>query len=290
MPKQLLFTWSSEDDAEADGAPGAAAESATGTARRQAVRRAVLRWLEQTREPTGLATQVVTRIQRSRADVAAFWSAPVRNSAGEGPDRVLAPLRTTIIQCYAERDECWPDCARSQEMLPKLKAIKAELHEVEAVIRREEPELRDGAALFEEYAVWRYENSRNRDYQRLRRALNRVERSLYEGTAFERIGSAQLADQLYLAVPAGLIEPEELADGWGLLWVDEDLAVRVMVEAQERECLPGNRLHLVQHIAAAAKASELMANGVARREDEVLFTRPMRRRRAPESPRLPRQP
>lgn len=233
-----------------------------------------------------MATYVVTRIQRTRADIAAFWSEPVRNHACEGPDRILAPVRTAIIQCYAEREECWPDCTRSQEMLPKLKALKSELAEVEAVIRKEEPSLRDTNALFDEYAVWRYEESHNRRYHSLRRAIGRVEGSLYDGSPFERIRSAQLADRLYLAVPAGLVERAELADGWGLLWVSDDLAVRVVADAEARECLPANRFHLVQNIAAAAKVSELLANGVARREEAVILTRPMRRRRTQETVRL----
>lgn len=210
----------------------------------------------------------------------------MRNHASEGPDRILTPVRTAIIQCYAEREECWPDCTRSQEMLPKLKLLKSELAEVEAAIRKDEPNLRDANALFEEYAVWRYEDSHNRRYHQLRRAISRVEGSLYEGTSFERIRSAQLADHLYLAVPAGLVEGAELADGWGLLWVEDDLTVRVVLEAEKRECLAANRFHLVQNIAAAAKVSELLANGVARREETVILARPMRRRRTPETVRL----
>jgi hypothetical protein len=285
MSQQLQFTW----NRGAAAAPAVAVEeSGTGSAsaRRQAIRRAALCWLEQTAPPTGVATFVVTRIQRTRADVAAFWSAPVRNPACEGPDRILTPVRTAVIQCYAEREECWPDCTRSQEMLPKLKGLKSELAEVEATIRQEEPRLRDTNALFEEYALWRYEESHNRRYHALRRAISRVEGSLYEGTSFERIRSAQLADHLYLAVPAGLVERSELAEGWGLLWVDDDLSVRVVVEAEARECLPANRFHLVQNIAAAAKVSELLANGVARREEAVILARPMRCRRAEETVRL----
>ena len=288
MSQQLLFhlnTGKADGDA-AQAAPAEATETGAGSARRQAIRRAALRWLEETAPPTGMATFVVTRIQRTRADVAAFWSEPVRNAAGEGPERILTPQRTVIVQCYAERDECWPDCSRSQGMLPQLKALKAELAEVEATIRKEEPELRDSNALFEEYAVWRYDESRNRRYHKIRRAIFRVERSLYDGTAFERIRSAQLADHLYLAVPAGLVEATELADGWGLLWVEDDLSVRVIAAAEPRECLSANRLHLVQNIAAAAKTSELLANGIARRDDAVILTRPMRRRRSQETVRL----
>jgi len=286
MSQQLTFSWDLGEVVQPEP-PAAEGDGGAGSGRRQAIRRAVLRWLEQTAPPpTGLAAQVITRIQRTRADIAAFWSSPVRNSGSEGPERILTPVRTAIVQCYGERDECWPDFARSLEMLPKLKGLKGELAEVEAKIRVEEPQLRDSNALFEEYAVWRYEDSHNRRYHALRRAIGRVERSLYDGTSFERIRSAQLADHLYLAVPTGLVEGCELADGWGLLWVEDDLTVRVVVEAEARESLPANRFHLVQNIAAAAKDSELLAHGVAHRGGEVILTRPMRRRRAQESVRL----
>ncbi|MBN2451992.1 MAG: hypothetical protein JXR77_16515 [Lentisphaeria bacterium] len=268
---------------------GAAAPAANGGAakRRLAVRRAALRWLEQGDPPTGIGVSVITRIQRFRADIAAFWSAPVRNPASEGPGRVLAPARTAIIQCYTEREECWPDCSRSDSVLPYLRELKAEMAAVEAAIRAEEPELRDAEALFEEYARWRYDQTGNRRYHILRNQIEKTERSLYDGTTFERIRSAQLADRLYLAVPAGMVGADELADGWGLLWVEDSMQVKVVSEPEARDCLPSNRFHLIQHIAAAAKSSQLLVLGVAARPEGVVFTRPVFRRRVENGVRLP---
>lgn len=251
------------------------------------LRRAVLRWLEQQdAPPTGSAVNVVTRISRLKADVAAFWSQPIRNPGTDGPRQILTPARTAIVQCHAEREECWPDCIRSQEILPQLKDLKAQLAAVEAQIRREEPELRDANTLFEEYAEWHYEESRNRRYLQLRHAIRKMEHGLYHGTKFERIRSAQLADHLYLAVPAGLVERAELADGWGLLWIQDDLEVTVVHEPEERDCLPMNRMHLVQNIAAAAKPPTLRYNGVRAARGEVVFVRPVVRSRGVVHPRL----
>ncbi len=255
--------------------------------RRNLLPRAVLRWLESTSPPTGAAVDVITRISRLRADVAAFWSTPVRNVHGEGPGQVLTVSRTVIVQCHTEREECWPDCIRSREILPQLRRLKEELAEVEGEIRREEPRLREDNTLFEEYAEWRYEQSGNARYHQVKRAIEKMEHGLYHGTKFERIRSAQLADHLYLAVPRGVVETAELADGWGLLWVEDDLSVTLVAEPEERECLPSNRVHLVQNIAAAAKASELIVRGIHRnRQGELVLTRPARRRRAPENIRL----
>lgn len=253
---------------------------------RQAIQRAVLRWLEATDQPTGIAADVITRISRLRADVAAFWSAPARNPHSEGPPRIMQPTRTLIVQCHAERDECWPDCIRSAEILPQLKTHKAELAQVQETIRQEEPHLRDNNSLFEEFAEWRYENSGNHHYHSLKRAIDKLEHALYHGSKFERIRQAQVADYLYLAVPAGLVEPSELADGWGLLWVEPDLTVREMAKAEARDCLPDNRLHLIQNLAAACRDHTLLAHGVSRQKSDVVFVRPLVRRRGIESPRL----
>jgi hypothetical protein len=265
----------------------------SGTSRARGVQsllqRAVLRWLEQQDSPTGSAPNVVTRISRFKADVAAFWSRPIRNPNDEGPTQILNPVRTAIVQCHAEREECWPDCIRSAEILPQLKQLKAELAETEASIRQNEPELRDTNTLFEEYAEWRYEDSSDARYHKLRYAIEKMEHGLYHGTKFERIRSAQLADHLYLAVPAGLVEPEELADGWGLLWIEDNLDISIVHAPEERDCLPANRMHLIQNVAAAAKDHSLRCNGIRVSGGDVTFVRPVRRIRSADHPRLSEQ-
>jgi hypothetical protein len=253
---------------------------------RRAIQRAVLRWLEETTAPTGMAADVITRVSRLKADVAAFWSQPERNPHNEGPHRIMRPVRTTLVQCHLEREECWPDCTRSNEILPKLKAMKAEMAQVQETIHQTEPHLRDGNSLFVEYAEWRYEESTNPDYHRLRRAIEKLEHGLYHGTKFERIRQAQVADCLYLAVPSGLVEPDEMADGWGLLWVEQDLTVRERVPAEARDCMAENRMHLIQNLAAACRDHTLMAHGVAHAKGDVFFVKPFVRRRGTESPEL----
>ena len=263
------------------------AESSNAWRKRLALQRAVLAWLERTDPPTGCCMNVVTRVSRLRADTAAFWSQPVRNRHEEGPTQILSPVRTAIVQCHIEREECWPDCTKSRDILPRLRQLKEELAAVEEQIRDKEPELRDGNTLFEEYAEWRYEDSRNRDYHRVKRAIEKMEHGLYHGTKFERIRSAQLADFLYLAVPTGVVHRDELADGWGLLWVEDDLGVQVMGEAENRECLTSNRVHLVQNIAAAAKRAALFACGVHRdARGDVMLVKPPRGHRRLEKVRL----
>lgn len=242
----------------------------------------MLRWLFRTDPPAGAAQGVVTRISRIQADVAAFWNRPARNRSEQGPTRILTPVRTAIFQCYANREEFWPEAGRSEQILPRLQDLRSQAVELEERIRQEEPELREDGTLFEELAQWRYDRSTNREYRRVRRQMDKAEHALYSGTKFERVRSADLADQLCLVVPAGLIAPDELADGWGLLWVNDDLSVTVAAEPVPRECLPANRLHLVQNIASAAAGSVLFAAGVRRQKrGRTVFVKQPRGHRKP---------
>ena len=251
------------------------------------LRRAALKWLLENAKPTAAALDVVTRIAKFHADIAAFWSQPVRNVLDEGPTQILRPMRTGIIQCCMTRAECWPDCMRSQELLPKLCQLKEQAHQLEAEIRLREPELRDDASLFEEYAIWRYEDSTNDEYHHCRRAVAKTEHAIYRGSQFERIRQAALADILYLAVPEGLIQPRELADGWGLLWVHDDMSVTIAQQPQVRNCLDANRMHLVQNTAiAAAEATRYVVGLLAHSSGRCSFVKPPRFHRRPEHPTL----
>ncbi len=260
--QQLYLSYSSENEVGGDGGGEQQERQRRRGQRRALLRRAVLRWLYQEVPPTGAAFNVSTRISRFRADVAAFWSGKLRNPHREGPTQILKPRRTMLVECYADREECWPDCARAASLVGELARWKARRQALEGEIRDREPGLRDGNVLFPEYAEWRYEDSENRDYHRVQRQIVDLERALLKGTRFEKICSSELADQLLLAVPAGLVRPEEMADGWGLLWVHPDLRVEVRREPEDRECIFENRLHLVQNVAAAASEAVLFAAGV----------------------------
>ncbi len=249
--------------------------------RRLLLQRAVLKWLLEHDPPAAMACGVSTRISKYRADVAAFWNHKVRNPHREGPTQILRPHRTLIVECYAEREECWPDCARARGLVDELERWKQRRMTLEEEIRRHEPELRDDDVLFAEYAEWRYEDSDNRDYHRVQSKILQLEQALLKGTRFEKICSSELADQLLLAVPAGVVRPEEMADGWGLLWVHNDLAVEEIRSPDNRECIAENRMHLVQNIAAAATSSVLFANGVQprmsdRKGQKVVLVQPPR--------------
>ena len=261
MDDRTIFRFGGGDDRRHEIRDNGPAADTAGR-RQQAMRRAVLRWLMVNDPPHAAAPAVPTRISYFKADVAAFWSRAVRNANAEGPASVLKPERTALIQCHAEREGCWSQCARSEDILPRLRSLKRRRSTLQERIRREEPRLREPDTLFEEYAEWRYEDSTNQAYHEVQREIQQLEHALLEGTRFERIRDAQLANRLYLAVPAQVIRTDELADGWGLLWVQSDLSVTVRREPEWRDCLPANAVHLVQNVAHAAMGSVLFAAGI----------------------------
>lgn len=253
------------------------------------LQRAVLAWLFSEDAPRGAALNVPTRIARFKADIAAFWSKSVHNKANTGPNRILKPTSTMLVQCHATREECWGDMARSDTLKPTLEQSKKERRELEEQIREEEPELRDPNTLFEEYAVWNYDKSRNRRYHKVLSDIKQLEHALLEGTRFEQIRSAGVADQLYLAVPARLIAADELADGWGLLWVHANLQVEVRRTASQRDCDQSSRQHIIQNIAAAATDAILFQNGICNPsgKSQPYFVQKPRGHRKPKTIRLP---
>ncbi len=220
----------------------------------RAMKRAILAWLiPQT--PSGMALNVPTRVSKYCSDVAAFWSSPSKK-------RLMTPAKTLIVEIRKNREQCWPDCSRQEELLPLLRKMKKEKASIEAILRREEPELKENDTLFPEFESWNYKLTKKRKYHTCLKQLEEIEHALYKGSRFEQIRRAHVADYLYLAVPTGTVLPNELADGWGLININPDMTTEVVKEAEKWECQDQNKLHLIQHIAAGCKKSLLFSLGV----------------------------
>lgn len=238
------------------------------------MRRAALAWLAGL-GPMALAAKVPTRLKRFRADAAGFWSEP-------GKKRLLKPSRTVVVEVRDDRETCWPECTRKEQLLPALREAKAKKAELEADIRAKEPHLKDSDVLFDDVPKWNYAKSSSRAYHRCLKQIDELERALYKGSRFERIRRAKVANELYLAVPEGAVHPDELADGWGLIYIGHDLKTTLVKPAEAWECPEENLLHLAQNIAASSMRDVLFANGVFIQPDgRIALLRPPRRRRPP---------
>ena len=235
------------------------------------LKQAILGWLLGL-APSGIATQVPTRISKYQVDVAAFWSAPEK--------QLLRPEKTLIVEIRDDREQCWPDCGDRDRLLRKLREKKDQKTKLEADIRENEPELKESDSLFEEYESWNYAASVNQEYQRCLKQVEKIQHSLYKGSRFEQIRRGHVADLLYLAVPAGEVHADELAEGWGLLYIDAKRNVIEIKKAELQEPPEINRLHLIQGLASAAMKNVLFAHGVRASDNgNVAFSLPPRRRK-----------
>jgi hypothetical protein len=235
------------------------------------LKQAILGWMVAL-APSGVGTQVPTRISKYQVDVAAFWSAPEK--------QLLRPEKTMIVEIRDDREQCWPDCGDRDKLLRKLREKKEQKAILEAVIRVNEPELKESDSLFDEYESWNYAASVNQEYQHCLKQIEKIQHSLYKGSRFEQIRRGHVADLLYLAVPAGEVHADELANGWGLLYVDSQHNVTEIKKAEFQEPPESNRLHLIQGLAASAMKNVLFAYGVRVSDNgKVAFAPPPRRRK-----------
>lgn len=234
---------------------------------RHDLQRASLAWLASL-NPTAAAMRVPTRLAKFRAGAAAFWSSPGRH-------RLLQPDLTVVVEARLSRNDCWPECSDTDVILPSYRECQANRRSLEESIRKNEPFLLDSDVLFPEIEYWNYEETENPDYKPCLEKLAEFESALYRGSRFERIRQGEVANELYLAVPEGLIDPDELAEGWGLLYVFPDMHVELIRKAAHYECPQEHMLHLSQNIAASSLRDVLFAHGIYQEADgKISYRRP----------------
>lgn len=234
---------------------------------RHDLQRASLAWLASL-NPTAAAMRVPTRLAKFRAGAAAFWSSPGRH-------RLLQPDLTVVVEARLSRTECWPECSDTEMILPSYRECQAARRSLEESIRKNEPSLLDSDVLFPEIEYWNYEDTENPEYKPCLAKLAEFESALYRGSRFERIRQGEVANELYLAVPEGLIDPDELAEGWGLIYVFPDLHVELIRKASHYECPREHMLHLSQNIAASSLRDVLFAHGIYQEADgRISYRRP----------------
>lgn len=241
---------------------------------RHDLQRASLAWLASL-NPTAAAMRVPTRLAKFRAGAAAFWSSPGRH-------RLLQPDLTVVVEARLSRDDCWPECSDTEVILPSYRECQANRRSLEESIRKNEPFLLDSDVLFPEIEYWNYGETQNPEYKPCLEKLAEFESALYRGSRFERIRQGEVANELYLAVPEGLIDPDELAEGWGLLYVSPDMHVELIRKAAHYECPQEHMLHLSQNIAASSLRDVLFAHGIYQEADGKISYRRLPKLRARE--------
>lgn len=237
---------------------------------RMQLKRAALAFLASL-QPSGLAQNVPTSGGRWRTDTAAFWL--------EQNKKRSRVCRTVLAEVRTE-PEAESECADHAEQLDLLKLAKLQREDLEAEIRRTEPELKDDSTLFSEFEHWNYAASRNTAYQECLRKIAQLEHAIYHGTRQERFCSMQAATELYLVVPEFSLHIHDVSEYWGLVYVMKDLTFRVVKEAPKRSIPEENLTRLALSIGASAKPEVLFANGIyTDRENPEAGPLPRKRRR-----------
>lgn len=237
---------------------------------RMQLKRAALAFLASLK-PSGLAQNVPTAGGRWRTDTAAFWLE--QNKKRSRVSRtVLAEVRT--------EQEAETECADHAEQLNLLKLAKLQREDLEAEIRRTEPELKDDSTLFSEFEHWNYAASRNAAYQECLRKIAQLEHAIYHGTRQERFSTMQAASELYMIVPEFTLHIHDVSENWGLVYVMKDLSFRLVKEAPKRNIPEENLTRLALYIGTSAKPDVLFANGIyTDRENPEAGPLPRKRRR-----------
>ena len=240
------------------------------------IRRAVMAWLAKF-TPYSVGVMVPTRISKYRAGVAASWSRAVSKKG----KKTLYPYKTVIIEIRTAKDNCAVECGNEDGLNYLLATEKKRKAQLEATIRKNEPDLKLTDTLFSDIESWDYSKSENKAYSKCCGRIEELERNINNGSRFERIRQSLLADYLYLAVPGGLVKKEDIADGWGLLYVNEDMSVTLVVEPETWNCPIENKMHLVQNIAKASTSVLYNANGILlAKSGKTKFIRVPRKRRS----------
>lgn len=207
-----------------------------------------------------------------RIDVAA-WDHHTRIERSRGPRggrrrRRLGQVDEFIaIECKAARADFLKDSRAEERLAAELADLDAQRDTLEALIRKQEPELRYRKDLFSDEIVWKYDRSANEDYARLRRSIRRLARQLHGGTKFDRLRQSAMFHRHYVCATPDVARPAELPPDWGLLVMDPDTEqCRIAREAALIEADPYYRGDLVQRLARVGTRALVELIGLQRGE------------------------
>ena len=221
------------------------------------------------RNPSALAVNVPLSCGNLKAHLAAFW----RNNR-----KRKRPIEQCEIAMFSDSvDKCFADSS----LLDEIRSLREKKLKLEEEIRYCEPELGSSDDLFGEFRSWDYAASSNDSYHKLCARLDRRYRRLHESGKLELIRESGMADRCYLAVPAGLIGPDDAPRGWGLMYLQPGMEVLLVKPA---DAVPGvsfeNRSLLAENMAMAAVSEIAFYFGVERRPDKSAQYRRLPRKRS----------
>jgi hypothetical protein len=221
-----------------------------------------------------MAVEVRCPISRYRIDVAGWQDIAFPRTGGQrGLDASHAyprrcEPRTIFVECKQSRADYLRDRGQLERVLAQREMLLRQKHELEErELKVREPGLRQGgASLFTSMDEWDFSAARSPKYRRILAEIAKLERQLTGSTKFWYLAHHNLADQMLIAAPVGLIRCDELPIGWGLAECPQHLLADpprkftrwpvlgacVTIAAPNHKASPQHRQRVLRNIAVAA--------------------------------------
>jgi hypothetical protein len=208
------------------------------TAAHTQLKRLALIWA-QARGYSACAVEVSLPRCRFRADVAAYR--PNGNEIGS----------TAVFECKQAFPDLRRDNGCSAVTAKQLERVYQRREVLEKNLRVHYPALRIPDSLFSDFDSYNFAAINHRGYIRVLRQLGALQNRLFDCTKFERLIRYRCANLFFLVLPKRLFKEPEIPFGWGALIESDDDGLFLARKPIWHEVTPGNRLKLLERIAAA---------------------------------------
>jgi hypothetical protein len=122
-----------------------------------------------------------------------------------------------LFECKQNQPDLARDSAQAAAIETELRGLQERRQNLERLLAVHYPNARTPSSLFPEWDPFDAEKLPHSGYRRLIRRIVALQRKLEGNTKFERVTRYRLANLHFLVAPAGLVQPERVPPGWGLL-------------------------------------------------------------------------
>ena len=154
-----------------------------------------------------------------RVDVAGYRPAKDQDS----------PL-VALFECKQNRPDLGRDSAQTGAVELELRGLQERRLTLERLLAVHYPNARTTSSLFPEWDPFDPEKLPHAGYRRVIRRIMALQRKLEGNTKFERVTRYRLANLHFLVAPGGLVRPERVPPGWGLLEAVENEHLRLSIQ------------------------------------------------------------
>jgi hypothetical protein len=160
-----------------------------------------------------------------------------------------------VFECKQSREDFLRDSRQRQALSTLLADLQRRRIKLETLLQVHHPGLRRSDDFFPEWCTYDFSLLDHEGYRQLSRKIALLQRQLINNTKFESFSGYRLADLNYLVAQPGIVLPDEIPAGWGLL---ESVELNEVVERVPARLLPSNSRNIwLEHIARAATAFQL---------------------------------